>query len=53
MPKKLTAREHWKKALGYYFDGDRRRTIREAGLAMRSVPPRGSGWVSNNAEGVR
>jgi tetratricopeptide (TPR) repeat protein len=38
MPKKLTAREHWKNALGYYWEGDRRRTIREGRLAMKLNP---------------
>lgn len=38
MPKKLTAREHWKKALKYYWEGDRRRTIREGRLAMKLNP---------------
>jgi predicted Zn-dependent protease len=34
MPKKLTAREHWHKAFEYFFEGDGRRTIKEARLAM-------------------
>ena len=38
MPKKLTAREHWYKALKYYWEGDRRRTIREGRLAMKLNP---------------
>jgi predicted Zn-dependent protease len=38
MPKKLTAREHWDKAFEYYFEGDRRRTIRSARLAMKLNP---------------
>jgi len=38
MPKTLTAREHWKKAMEYYWDGDRRRTIKEARLAMKLDP---------------
>lgn len=38
MPNKLTAREHWKKALGYYWEGDRRGTIREGRLAMKLNP---------------
>jgi tetratricopeptide (TPR) repeat protein len=38
MPKKLTAREHWDKAFEYYFEADRRRTIREARLAMKLNP---------------
>ena len=38
MPKTLTAREHWKKAIEYYWDGDRRRTIKEARLAMKLNP---------------
>ena len=38
MPKTLTAREHWNKAVRYYFNGDRRRTIREARLAMKLNP---------------
>jgi hypothetical protein len=43
--KRKPAREHWRRAFDYYWKGDRRRTIKEARLAMRSVPPRGSGWV--------
>jgi len=38
MPKTLTAREHWKKAMEYYWNGDRRRTIKEARLAMKLDP---------------
>jgi Tfp pilus assembly protein PilF len=38
MPKKLTAREHWYRALKYYWEGDRRRTIREGRLAMKLNP---------------
>src|ERR1700704_4228963 len=38
MPKTLTAREHWKKAVEYYWNGDRRRTIKEARLAMKLNP---------------
>lgn len=38
MPKKLTAREHWLKAFDYLFAGDRRRTIKEARLAMTLNP---------------
>ncbi len=38
MPKKLTAREHWNKAFEYLFGGDRRRTIKEARLAMKLNP---------------
>lgn len=38
MPKKLTAREHWDRAFHYYFKRDRRRTIREAQLAMTLDP---------------
>ena len=38
MPKQLTAREHWNQAVKYYFDGDRRRTIKEARLAMKLNP---------------
>jgi hypothetical protein len=38
MPKTFTAREHWKRAVGFYWKGDRRRTIREARLAMELNP---------------
>lgn len=38
MPKKLTAREHWDKAFQYYFEGDRRRTIKSAHMAMKLNP---------------
>src|SRR6185436_3487546 len=38
MPKRLTAREHWDRAFHYYFKRDRRRTIREASLAMTINP---------------
>src|SRR6266850_7904501 len=38
MPKTLTAREHWKKAIKYYWNGDRRGTITEARLAMKLNP---------------
>ena len=38
MPKTLTAREHWRKAVEYYFEGDRRRTIKEARSAMKLNP---------------
>jgi Tfp pilus assembly protein PilF len=38
MPKTLTAREHWKKAVEHYWNGDRRRTIKEARLAMKLNP---------------
>ncbi|HEV7398541.1 MAG TPA: tetratricopeptide repeat protein [Pyrinomonadaceae bacterium] len=38
MPKTLTAREHWSKAFEYFFEGDRRRTIKEARLAMKLNP---------------
>ena len=32
------ARQHWKKAFDYYFEGNRRLTIREARLAMKLNP---------------
>lgn len=38
MPKTLTAREHWHRAVDYYWKGDRRRTIKEARLAMKLNP---------------
>ena len=38
MPKTLTAREHWDKAFDYYWKGDRRRTIKEARLAIKLNP---------------
>lgn len=38
MPKKLTAREHWDKSFEYLFEGNRRRTIKEARLAMTLNP---------------
>ena len=38
MPKTLTAREHWDKAFDYFWKGDRRRTIKEARLAMKLNP---------------
>ena len=38
MPKILTAREHWNRAFRYFFEGDRRRTIKEARLAMTLDP---------------
>lgn len=38
MPKTLTAREHWSKAFDYFWKGDRRRTIKEARLAMKLNP---------------
>src|SRR5437899_2899315 len=38
MPKTLTAREHWHKAFDYFWKGDRRRTIKEARLAMKLNP---------------
>lgn len=38
MPNKLTARERWYRALRYYFEGDRKRTIKEARLAMKLNP---------------
>lgn len=38
MPKTLTAGEHWDKAFDYFWKGDRRRTIKEARLAMELNP---------------
>jgi tetratricopeptide (TPR) repeat protein len=38
MPKILTAREHWHKSFEYLFKGNRRRTIKEARLAMTLNP---------------
>jgi predicted Zn-dependent protease len=38
MPKILTAREHWQNAVRYYFEGDRRRTIKAARMAMKLNP---------------
>ena len=38
MPNRLTAREHWDKAFDYFWKGDRRRTIKEARLAMTLNP---------------
>lgn len=38
MPKTLTAREHWNRAVKYFWEGDRRRTIKEARLAMKLNP---------------
>lgn len=38
MPNRLTAREHWYRAVRYYFEGDRKRTIKEARLAMKLNP---------------
>ena len=38
MPKTLTAREHYSKAFDYFWKGDRRRTIKEARLAMSLDP---------------
>jgi Flp pilus assembly protein TadD len=38
MPTTLTAREHWSKAFDYFWKGDRRRTIKEARLAMTLDP---------------
>jgi tetratricopeptide (TPR) repeat protein len=38
MLKQLTAREHWNQAVRYYFNGDRRRTIKAARLAMKLNP---------------
>jgi predicted Zn-dependent protease len=34
----ITAREHWDKAFDYFFKGNRRRTIKEARLAMTLNP---------------
>ena len=38
MPKTFTAREHWYRAVDYYWKGDRRRTIKEGRLAMKLNP---------------
>jgi Tfp pilus assembly protein PilF len=38
MSKRLSAREHWKRAFAYYWKGDRRRTIKEARLAIKLNP---------------
>ena len=38
MPKTLTAREHWDRAFDYFWKGDRKRTIKEAQLAMKLNP---------------
>ena len=38
MPKTLTAREQWNKAFACFWKGDRRRTIKEARLAMKLNP---------------
>lgn len=38
MPKTLTAHEHWKKAHKYFWDGNRRGTIREGRLALKLNP---------------
>jgi Tfp pilus assembly protein PilF len=38
MSDRLTAREHWLNAFDYLFEGDRRRTIKEARLAMTLNP---------------
>jgi tetratricopeptide (TPR) repeat protein len=38
MPRTFTAREHGNRAIRFYWKGDRRRTIREARLAMELNP---------------
>jgi tetratricopeptide (TPR) repeat protein len=38
MPKTLTAYEHWRKAHKYYWEGNRRGTIREGRLALKLNP---------------